>query len=53
LAGITQTFCTEILQQFLVIPYGARALRTYRSLPRLEAPSARTADAVSLMQDVK
>ena len=53
LAGITRTFCVEILQQFLVIPYAVRALRTYHSLPRLRLTDRRPSDNVSLVQSVR
>jgi hypothetical protein len=39
--------------QLLLAPYAFRALRTYRSLPRLECSAYDRPDGVSIMKDLR
>jgi hypothetical protein len=53
LIGITRTFAEEIVQQLMLAPYAFRALRTYRSLPRLECSAYDRPNGVSIMKDLR
>ena len=53
LVGITRTFAEELVQQLMLAPYAFRALRTYRSLPRLECSAYSRPNGVSIMKDLR
>ena len=52
LLSISRIFAAELLGQVKLAPYGYRALRTHRTLPRLQPGSPRLGQ-VSLLKDVR
>lgn len=52
LLSISRIFAAELLGQVKLAPYGYRALRTHRTLPRLR-PGSHPLGQVSLLKDVR